>query len=151
QEHFAPAAAWDALAAEYDRFVAPGEAVLASQALALAGLRPGDRFLDVAAGPGGLTLPAARLGAKVVATDWSPKMIERFLARAREEGLRDAEGKVMDCHALAFGDETFDVTGSLFGVMLVPDQATALREMVRVTKRGGRVVLIAYGSPAKFE
>jgi cyclopropane fatty-acyl-phospholipid synthase-like methyltransferase len=58
-------------------FVAPGEASIACEALALAGLRAGDRFLDVAAGPGGLTLPAARLGAKVVATDWSPKMSKR--------------------------------------------------------------------------
>jgi SAM-dependent methyltransferase len=57
----------------------------------------------------------------------------------------------MDCHALAFGDDTFDITGSQFGVMLVPDQATALREMVRVTKPGGRVLLIAYGSPTRFE
>jgi SAM-dependent methyltransferase len=78
-------------------------------------------------------------------------MIERFQARVREEGLRDAEGRVMDCHALDLPDDSFDVTGSLFGVMLVPDQAVALREMVRVTRPGGRVLLIAYGSPAGFE
>ena len=66
------------------------------------------------------------------------------------EGL-DAEGRVMDCHALAFPDESFDVTGSQFGVMLVPDQPLALREMVRVTKPGGRVLLIAYGNPDEFE
>jgi SAM-dependent methyltransferase len=57
----------------------------------------------------------------------------------------------MDAHALQLEDETFDVTGSQFGVMLVPDQPLALREMVRVTKLGGRVLLIAYGSPAEFE
>ena len=57
----------------------------------------------------------------------------------------------MDCHALALADNSFDVTGSQFGVMLVPDQARALREMVRVTKPGGRVLLIAYGSPAGLE
>ena len=43
------------------------------------------------------------------------------------------------------------MTGSQFGVMLVPDQALALREMVRVTRPGGRVLLIAYGSPAEFD
>ena len=43
------------------------------------------------------------------------------------------------------------MTGSQFGVMLVPDQAQALREMVRVTKPGGRVLLIAYGDPSEFE
>src|SRR6185295_3049255 len=69
----------------------------------------------------------------------------------RAEGLRSAEGRVMDCHALALPDDTFDVTGSQFGVMLVPDQPRALRELVRVTKRGGRVLVIAYGSPAELE
>jgi ubiquinone/menaquinone biosynthesis C-methylase UbiE len=150
-QHAAPVEAWDAIAAGYDTHVAPGEAGLATEALRLAGLQQGQRFLDVAAGPGGLALPAARLGAKIVATDWSPKMIERFNARVREAGISDAEGKVMDCHALGFADDSFDVTGSQFGVMLVPDQPRALREMVRVTRKGGRVVVIAYGPPSNFE
>jgi ubiquinone/menaquinone biosynthesis C-methylase UbiE len=150
-EHAAPQEAWDALADGYDRYVAPQEAELANVALALVGLRAGERFLDVAAGTGGLSLPAARLGAKVLATDWSPAMIERFDARVREEGLPEAEGRVMDCHALQLEDNTFDVTGSQFGVMLVPDQPRALQEMVRVTKPGGRVLVIAYGSPAELE
>lgn len=149
-EHTAPAKAWDAIAALYDEHVAPGESELATAGLRLAGLQAGDSLLDVAAGPGGLSLPAARLGAKVLATDWSPKMIEHFNARASTERL-DAEGRVMDCHALDLPDDSFDVTGSVFGVMLVPDQAQALREMVRVTKPGGRVLLIAYGNPAEFE
>lgn len=146
-----PPEAWDAIAAGYDEFVAPGEAALAKEALRLVGLKPGERFLDVAAGPGGLSLPAARLGAKVLATDWSTAMIERFEARVHMEGLADAEGRVMDAHALEIEDDAFDVTGSQFGVMLVPDQPLALREMVRVTKPGGRVLVIAYGSPAEFE
>jgi ubiquinone/menaquinone biosynthesis C-methylase UbiE len=150
-QHSAPVEAWDAIAADYDRYVTPGEAGLATEALKLAGLQASDRFLDVAAGTGGLSLPAARLGAKVVATDWSPRMIERLHARVRELQLPDLEGKVMDCHALAFPDDTFDVTGSLFGVMLVPEQPAALREMARVTKPGGRVLLIAYGPPSRFE
>ena len=149
-EHTAPVEAWDAIAARYDEHVAPGESELASNGLHLAGLRAGDTFLDVAAGPGGLSLPAARLGAKVLATDWSPKMIEHFNARAVAEGL-DAEGRVMDCHALDLPDDTYDITGSQFGVMLVPDQPQALREMVRVTRPGGRVLLIAYGNPDEFE
>jgi ubiquinone/menaquinone biosynthesis C-methylase UbiE len=103
--------------------VSPQELDLATEALRLAGLAPSERFLDVAAGPGGLSLPAARLGAQVLATDWSPAMIERFEARVREEGLSKAEGHVMDCRALDLPDDTFDVTGSQFGVMLVPDQA----------------------------
>jgi ubiquinone/menaquinone biosynthesis C-methylase UbiE len=149
-EHAAPPQAWDAIAEGYDRYVAPQEVELANEALRLAAVQAGERFLDVAAGTGGLSLPAARLGAHVLATDWSPAMIERFEARAREEGLH-AEGRAMDCHALDLPDDSFDVTGSQFGVMLVPDQPRALREMVRVTKPGGRVLVVAYRHPAELE
>ena len=151
EEHAAPPEAWDAIAEGYDRYVAPQEIDLADEALRLVGLEPGERFLDVAGGTGGLGLPATRLGAQVLATDWSPAMIERFAARVREEGLSNAEGRVMDCHALDLADDSFDVTGSQFGVMLVPDQPRALREMVRVTKPAGRVLVIAYGFPAELE
>jgi ubiquinone/menaquinone biosynthesis C-methylase UbiE len=151
EAHAAPPEAWDAIAEGYDRYVAPQEAELAHEALRLVGLEPGARFLDVAAGTGGLSLPAARLGARVLATDWSPAMIARFEARVREEGLREAEGRVMDCHALDLPDDGFDVTGSQFGVMLVPNQPRALREMVRVTTPGGRVLVIAYGAPTDLE
>jgi len=150
-EHVAPAEAWNAIADDYDTFVASGEVAFATEALRLAGLEAGHRFLDVAAGTGGLSLPAARLGAKVVAIDWANRMLECFEARVRQEGLSDCESKLMDCHDLAFDDGTFDVTGSQFGVMLVPDQAKALREMVRVTKPGGKVLVTTYGSPDKYE
>jgi ubiquinone/menaquinone biosynthesis C-methylase UbiE len=150
-DHVAPPEDWDAIADGYDRYVAPQETDLAKEALGLARLEAGERFLDVAAGTGGLSLPAARIGAKVLATDWSPAMVERFNARARKEGLLTAEGRVMDCHALDLPDNSFDVTGSQFGVMLVPDQASALREMVRVTRPGGRVLFVAYGAPAELE
>jgi len=143
--------AWNNIATGYDEFVAPTEVWLANEALRRARLVPGERFLDVAAGCGGLSLPAARLGAKVLATDWSPTMIEVFEARARKGGLSDVEGRVMDCHTLDLGDDTFDLSGSQFGVMLVPDQPRALREMVRVTRPGGRVLLIVYGSPEEIE
>jgi ubiquinone/menaquinone biosynthesis C-methylase UbiE len=150
-EHAAPPEAWDAIADGYDRYVAPQEADLANEALRLAALQPGERFLDVAAGTGGLSLPAARLGAEVLATDWSPAMIARFEARVREEGLSNARARVTDCHALDLPDDSFDVTGSQFGVMLVPDQPRALGEMVRVTRPGGRVLVIAYGDPSELE
>jgi len=151
EAHAAPPEAWDAIADGYDRYVAPQEAEVAGEALRLVGLAPGERFLDVAAGTGGLSLPAAHIGAEVLATDWSPAMIDRFTARAREQGLSKAEVRVMDCHALDLPNDAFDVAGSQFGVMLVPDQARALREMVRVTKPAGRVVVIAYGAPGELE
>ncbi|MBB2923217.1 class I SAM-dependent methyltransferase [Cellulomonas cellasea] len=149
-EH-APPEAWDALAAGYSEHVAPGEQSLSAAALSLVGLAPGETFLDVAAGPGGLGLAAARLGATVLATDWAPQMVAQFERRARAEGLTNVHAQVMDAHDLDLENDRFDVTGSQFGVMLVPDQPLALREMVRVTRPGGRVLLIAYGSPAEFD
>ncbi|CAM3341832.1 class I SAM-dependent methyltransferase [Occultella aeris] len=147
----APLEAWDAIAAGYAEHVAPGEQRICAEALELVGLRPDESFLDVAAGPGGLGLAAARLGATVLATDWAPAMVAQFEARAASEGLANASARVMDAHELRLADDSFDVTGSQFGVMLVPDQPAALGEMVRVTRPGGRVLLVAYGSPAEFE
>jgi ubiquinone/menaquinone biosynthesis C-methylase UbiE len=151
EQHTAPPEAWDAIAEGYDRHVAPQELALANEALRLVRLEASERFLDVAAGTGGLSLPAARLGSQVLATDWSQAMIEHFEARVRKESLGNAQGRVMDCHALDLPDDSFDVAASQFGVMLVPDQPRALREMVRVTRAGGRVLVIAYGFPAELE
>ncbi|MEX2430889.1 MAG: class I SAM-dependent methyltransferase [Dehalococcoidia bacterium] len=143
-------AAWDRIAGGYDEFVTPRWA-LSEDALGRAGLRPGMRFLDVASGSGALSVAAARLGAQVVATDLSPVMIDRLQARAQAEGLANLEGRVMDGHALELEDDTFDRTGSQFGVMLFPDQPRGLREMVRVTKPGGRVLMVVYRPPTKVE
>ena len=79
--------AWEAIAEGYDEFVTPTHMSLGGEALVLAGIAPGLRFLDVAAGSGALSLPAARLGALVTATDITPAMIERLAERARREGL----------------------------------------------------------------
>lgn len=143
-------ASWNAVGPGYDEFVTPRWA-LGEEALAHAGLEPGMCFLDVACGSGALALPAARLGARVTAVDLSAVMIEKLRGRAREEGLANVEVRVMDGHALDFADGSFDVAGSQFGVMLFPDLPRALREMVRVTRPGGRVLMVVYGPPEEVE
>jgi ubiquinone/menaquinone biosynthesis C-methylase UbiE len=143
--------AWENIAARYDEFVTPLNTVLAEQALPLAELRPGMRVLDVAAGSGALSIPAARLGAHVVATDIAPTMIERLTARTRAEGLNNLEGLVMDGYALDLDDDTFDVAGSQNGVSLFPDVKRGLAELVRVTKPGGRVLIVAFGALQRAE
>jgi ubiquinone/menaquinone biosynthesis C-methylase UbiE len=143
--------AWDRIAVGYDETHHGQGGAVSGRALALLGVRSGTRFLDVAAGAGGLSLPAARLGAEVLATDLSPRMIQRLAAHACAEGLDNVEARVMDGHALEFEDDTFDAAGSQFGVMLFPDLPRALREMVRVTRPGGRVLLTVLGPPAQVE
>ncbi len=143
--------AWDAFAAGYDEVVTPFSMRVAVDALRQVDVRPGMRFLDVAAGGGALSLPAARLGAQVLATDFSPAMVERLAARAREEGLSNLESRVMDGHGLELEDDTFDVSGSQFGIMLFPDRPRALRELARVTRPGGRALMVVFGAPSKVE
>jgi ubiquinone/menaquinone biosynthesis C-methylase UbiE len=140
-------AAWDHIAEGFDRHVTPLSSQLAEQALDLAGLRPGMRFLDVAAGSGALSIPAARRGAHVTATDYSPAMVERLAARAQAAGLSEVESHVMDGLALDLADDTFDVSGSQNGVSVFPDLTRGLAELVRVTRPGGRALLVAFGAP----
>jgi ubiquinone/menaquinone biosynthesis C-methylase UbiE len=143
-------AAWDAIAPGYDRTNTPTQMWLGNEGLRRAGLASGMRFLDVAAGSGALSIPAARLGARVLATDQSHVMLDLLAARARQEGL-DIETRVMDGHALDLADNTFDIAGSQFGVMLFPDMPKGIREMVRVIKPRGRVLMNVYGDPGKIE
>ena len=143
--------AWDKLAAGFDEFATPLTIPLAEEALRRAYLRPGMRFLDVAAGSGALSIPAARLGAQVLATDIAPTMIERLNERARDEGLTNLEARVMDGYALELEDDTFEISGSQNGVSLFPDLKRGLRELVRVTKPGGRALIVAFGPPQKAE
>ena len=70
--------------------------------------------------------------------------------RARKEGLAIAT-RVMDGHALDLDDDSFDMAGSQFGVMLFPDMPKGIREMARVVKPGGRVLMTVYGDPQKIE
>ena len=139
------AKAWDSIAAEFDRFLTPPNIALGKDALEIAGLEEGMRFLDVAAGTGALTIPGARRGAEVLAVDFSPEMVERLRARVRDEGLDSVEAQVMDANDLDLRDDAFDMAGSQNGVSLLPDLPRALREMVRVTRPGGRVVIVAFG------
>jgi ubiquinone/menaquinone biosynthesis C-methylase UbiE len=151
QQHNEIRAAWDEIAGGYDRFVTPTHMWLANEALHRAGVGPGMRFLDVACGSGALSVPAARRGARVTGADLSPNMIERLTARALAEGLPNLEGRVMDGHALELEDDSFDASGSQFGVMLFPDLPRGLSELARVTRWGGRVVIVAYGPPSEVE
>jgi len=145
-----PADAWDRIAPGYDRTNTPTQMWLGQEGLRRAEVRAGTRFLDVAAGSGALSIPAARLGAEVLAVDRSAAMLELLTARARREGL-EIRTQVMDGHALELDDASFDAAGSQFGVMLFPDMPRGVREMTRVVVPGGRVLVTAYGDPHQID
>ncbi|MCI0443485.1 class I SAM-dependent methyltransferase [bacterium] len=141
---------WNNIASGYDQFVTPTHMSIASEGLREAGLRRGMQFLDVASGSGALSIPAARLGAQVLSVDISPIMLERLKVRATKEGL-NVETRIMNGQALELEDNIFDIAGSQFGVMLFPDMPSGLREMTRVTKPGGRILMHVLGPPEKVE
>ncbi|MCF6100377.1 class I SAM-dependent methyltransferase [Mesorhizobium muleiense] len=143
-------ARWDKIARGYDKTNTPTQMWLGNEGLNRAGLRSGMRFVDVAAGSGALSIPAARIGAQVMATDQSPVMLKLLGERARQEGL-GIETRVMDGHALELEDGSFDMAGSQFGVMLFPDMPKGISEMARVVKPGGHVLMIVYGDPHKID
>jgi SAM-dependent methyltransferase len=105
-----------------------------------ADVRAGERVLDVAAGNGNATLAAARRFADVTSTDYVPALLERGRDRARADGLKIGF-QVADVEDLPFADGSFDVVLSTYGAMFAPDHARTASEILRVTRRGGRIGL----------
>jgi ubiquinone/menaquinone biosynthesis C-methylase UbiE len=103
-------------------------------------VRAGERVLDVAAGNGNASLAAAHRFAQVTSTDYVPSLLEKGAARAQAEGLQ-IDFQVADAEDLPFGDGSFDVVLSTFGVMFTPDHTRPAREMLRVVRNGGRIGL----------
>ncbi|WP_316200736.1 MULTISPECIES: class I SAM-dependent methyltransferase [unclassified Bradyrhizobium] len=103
-------------------------------------IRAGQKVLDVAAGNGNVTLAAARRWCNVVSTDYVPALLDRGRQRAAADGL-SVQFQEADAEALPFGDGTFDVVVSTFGVMFTPRQERAAAELTRVCRSGGKIGL----------
>jgi SAM-dependent methyltransferase len=103
-----------------------------------AGVRPGQRVLDVACGTGVVSVTAARLGAKVTGLDLTPELLERARENARIAGV-EVEWHQGDVEKLPFGDAAFDVVLSEFGHIFAPRPEVALGEMLRVLKPEGTI------------
>lgn len=131
---------WDKAASHYQATAHPFTARFAEAALQRVSLTPESRVLDVAAGTGALALAAARTGAQVLATDFSPGMV----ACIEAAGLPNVETRVMDGQALDLPDAQFDAVFSIFGVIMFPDWRKGLSEMVRVTRPGGYGVVATW-------
>jgi SAM-dependent methyltransferase len=118
-------------------------AIIEPDAQALAersGLRPGIDVLDVAAGTGNFAIAAARKGARVTATDLTPRMVEWGRERSARGGLEIEWGEA-DAEALPFGDGRFDVVASTFGAQFAPRPEVVAGEMFRVLRPGGLVAM----------
>ncbi len=102
----------------------------------------GLEVLDLGCGDGTTALPTARLGANVLGVDIARNLVEAGNARARSLGLtncRFQEGDASDLHEIE--DESFDLSVSIFGAMFAPKPADVAKEIVRVTRSGGRIVM----------
>src|SRR5213596_2960062 len=106
------------------------------------GISKGLKVLDLGCGDGTTALPEARLGADVLGVDIASNLVAAGNKRASEQGLtniRFQEGDASNLHELK--DDTFDLVVSIFGAMFAPKPFDVAKEMVRVTRPGGRIVM----------
>lgn len=126
---------------DYDRVATEIVAPLGRVLVQASGVGPGERVLDVAAGSGNASLPAAATGAHVTATDLTPELLDIGRRRAADQGL-ELSWQQADAEHLGFGDGEFDVVLSCVGVMFAPFHQPVADELVRVVRPGGRIALI---------
>src|SRR5271168_4658275 len=106
------------------------------------GITKGLKVLDLGCGDGTTALPEARLGADVLGVDIAKNLVEAGKKRAKEEGLTNIkfqEGDASNLYELT--DRTFDLVVSIFGAMFAPRPFDVAKEMVRVTRPGGRIIM----------
>jgi len=114
------------------------------RAVDLAEVGPGSKVLDVATGTGDLAIEAASRGAQVIGSDFSEGMLER--ARVKAPAITFEQG---DALALTYGDDTFDAATVGFGARNFADLEQGLREMARVVRTGGKVVILEITTPQR--
>lgn len=116
---------------------------LSGEALAKSvGVAPGERVLDLGCGDGTTAVPLAQIGAAVTGIDIASNLVKAGNARAAAAGLSRLSFREGDASRLDdVADDSFDLTLSVFGAMFAPRPFDVAKEMVRVTKPGGRIVM----------
>lgn len=120
-----------------------------AETVRLSGADLGDKVLDCATGTGDLAIKfKQKVGETgyVVGTDFCREMIEHAPEKARKENL-DVDFEVADAMNLPYADNRFDISSIAFGIRNVDEPVTALKEMARVVRPGGRVVVLEFGQP----
>jgi SAM-dependent methyltransferase len=128
---------------DYPRLAHELIADLGPRLVEAAGVRRGQRVLDVAAGAGNAAIPAALAGASVVASDLTPELFEPGRREAATRGV-ELEWQEADAEALPYGDGEFDAVLSCLGTMFAPHHQTSADELVRVTRPGGTIGLLSW-------
>src|SRR3982751_16378 len=106
------------------------------------GITDGLEVLDLGCGDGTTALPAAKLGAEVLGVDIATNLVDAGNKRAKEQGLANCKFQEGDASSLSeIKDESFDLVISIFGAMFAPKPFDVAKEMVRVTRPGGRIVM----------
>jgi SAM-dependent methyltransferase len=137
------APAWVELISKVDRQLR----LAAEWMVAAVNLQPGDRVLELAGGPGTISLAAAEAvgqSGRVTCTDFAEPMVEAARQRATAEGAANTEHRVMDAEAIDLPDGGVDVVLCRMGYMLMADPAQAIRESARVLAPGGRLALAVW-------
>ena len=116
-------------------------------AVRAAGLTPGARVLDVCAGTGDLAFAFGRAGAAVIGADFCPEMLQRTHKKSQGDGAHRPVFLAADTLDLPFAGGQFDVVSVAFGIRNVADPVAALREMRRVARPGGRVIVLEFARP----
>ena len=107
------------------------------------GIEPGMRVLDVAAGTGNASIPAAQRGAEVIASDLTPELLDAGRRRAHDAEV-ELQWVEADAERLPFEDESFDVVMSSIGAMFAPHHQDVADELVRVCRAGGTIGLLSW-------
>lgn len=135
---------WDMVAEGYSETTMKMFQGYAETALAQVALDEDSHVLDVACGPGTLTLNVAPDVSSVKAIDFSPSMIDILNDTIKREGITNIETTCGDGQALPYPDNTFDAAFSMFGLMFFPDRMKGYKEILRTLKPGGKTVISSW-------
>lgn len=132
---------YEKLASTYDFTFGPTLHAGRLQAIQRMGIASGDRVLEVGVGTG-INLSLYPSTCSVTGIDFSSSMLEKAWERVDNKGLRNVRLFEMDAAALKFGDDSFDIVYAPYLISVVPDPVAVVREMLRVCRPGGRIIVL---------
>ena len=142
---------WDLVTDGYTRELIPVFQKWTRDSLEQVPLNRTDSVIDIACGPGTVSLLVAPIVNQVMALDFSEEMINALRKQIDGSGITNIHAQVCDCQALPFEDEQFDAAFSQFGLMFFPDRMKGFAEAYRVLKPGGRISVSSWAPVAQSE